>query len=333
MARSIVNQSLLLQRETTQGTPVTDAMTRYHGIKGTIGWDVQEEEFRAAGSKAVTGSNTLTELGSASLEVMQDYNAMLPLLSGVFGEPVTTAVSGDAGEDDAYEHVFTINPFAADDIVPFTAMWGDSTQALRAAAMVFHALTIGIQRTQLSLNSNAILSAPETGVPYPAAASITDVPFVPIRAQSYCVFMDDTLADLGTTQLLALYSTEINYGEKYDPDWVVNCNLASYSELLEREEIDYTQSLTAGFDAAAVGMIDAWQDGKLRYVRVQSTGPQINTDANYELTVDTAVSLRPTDVGKSPVSPAVVVNFDGTLRVGENNFLSQVKLVNKLASL
>lgn len=331
MARSIVNQSLLLQQEVTHGTPVVNAMKRYHGIKGTIGWDVQEETFRAAGSKAITGSSITTELGSANLDVMQDYNAMLPLLAGVFGEPTTTAL--DVGPPAAFQHVFTIDPFAADDLVSFTGMWGEEGEvSLQAAAMVFHALTIGVQRNQLSLNSNAILRAPVTGVAFPTTG-VTDVPFVPIRSSTYCVFMDDAVGDLGTTQLLALYSTEVGFGDKYDPDWVVNCNLDSYSELLERETIDYTQRLTAGFDATTIGMIDDWRNGQLKYVRIQATGPDINGTDNYGLTIDTSVSLRPTDVGKSPVSPATVVNFDGTLRVGENNFLAEVTLVNTLSGL
>ncbi len=332
MARSIVNQGLLLGKEAVLGTPQITTTTRYHGIKGTIGWDVQEETFKAAGSKVDTGSNVLTEMGSANLEVMQDYNAMLPLLSGVFGAPVTTPVAGTTGEDDAYEHVFTLNAFGAQQNTSFTAMWGDTTQALQAAAMIFHQLTIGIQRTQLSLSAGALLNAPTTGVAFPTTG-ITDVPFMPVRAQSYCVYMDDTLATLGTTQLLALYGTEIGFGERLEPDWTVNCNLESYSDLLEREDISYTQSLSAGFDAASVGMIDDWHDGKLKYVRAESIGPAINSNADYGLQVDTCVSLKPTDVGKSPVSPAVVVNFDGTLRPGESNFTAAVKLTNKLASL
>jgi hypothetical protein len=319
-----------LQKETTLGTPVTTAMKRYHGIKGTIGWDVQEETFTAAGSSAPTGKNTLTELGTANLEVMQDYNAMLPLLAGVFGPPVTTPL--ETTPTPAYEHVFTINPFAATPIVPFTAMWGDTTQALQAAAMVFHALTIGVQRTQLSLSASAILNAPKTGIALPTTG-VTDVPFVPVRAQSYCVYMDDDVADLGTTQLLALYGTEIAFGERLTPDWVVNCNLDSYADLLEQEEINRTQSLVVGFDAASVGMIDDWHDGKLKYVRVESTGPDINGTDAYGLTIDTAVSLKPTDVGKSPVSPATVVNFDGTLMVGASNFLAKATLVNGISGL
>ena len=332
MARSIVNQSLLLQKETTLGTPVVNAMTRYHGIKGTVGWDVQEETFRAAGSSVDTGDNVLTEMGTANLEVMQDYNAMLPLLAGHFGPPVTTAL--DAGPPAAYQHVFTIDPFAAPGTTSFTGMWGESgQQALQVAAMVFHQLTIGVQRTQLSLSAGAILSAPKTGVAMPGSGAITDVPFVPVRAQTYCVYMDDTLANIGTTQLLALYGTEVNFGERLEPDWVVNCNLDSYSELLDREDVTRTQSLQVGFDAASVGMIDDWRDGKLQYVRVESTGPDINGTDNYGLTIDTAVRLKPTDVGQSSTSPATVVNFDGSLRVGESNFVAEVTLINSLSGL
>ena len=332
MVRSIVNQSLLLQKEATLGTPVITAMKRYHGIKGTVGWDTQEETFRAAGSSVDTGDNVLTELGSGNFEVMQDYNSMLPLLAGHFGAPVTTAL--EATPTPAYQHVFTIDPFAAPSITSFTGMWGEAgQQALQVAAMVFHQLTIGVQRTQLSLSTGAILRAPVTGVAMPTGAAVTDVPFVPVRAQTYCVYMDDTLATLGTTQLLALYSTEVNFGERLEPDWVVNCNLDSYNALLEREDVTRTQSLQVGFDASSVGMINDWRDGKLKYVRVESTGPDINGTDSYGLTIDTAVRLKPTDVGKSSTSSATVVNFDGSLRVGEDNFVAEITLVNGLSGL
>src|SRR5699024_5876134 len=304
MARSIVNQGLLLQREATVGPPITDAMKRYYGIKGTVGWDQDVEEFPAAGSKAVTGENVLTEMGTANLEVQQDYNAMLPLLSGVFGEPVTTELTGTGG-DTAYEHVFTIDPFAADELVTFTGMWGDSTYALQVAAMAFHSLSIGIQRTQLSLTSGAILRAPTRGETMPTTG-VEDIAFQPVRAQTYCVYMDDSKADLGTTQMLALYSTDVSYGDKYAPDWVVNCHLDSYSELLEQESIDYTQSLQVGLDTAADALLDDLEQGKLKFVRIESHGADINDTDAYGLTLDTCVRFRPDTVGKADSSVATV---------------------------
>lgn len=331
MARSLVNQGLYLQRETVPGTAATNAMQRYLGIKGTIGWEVEKEYFRASGYKAVTGENTLTELGTADLEVIQDYNAMLPLLSGVFGEPVTTPLT--ATPTPAYEHVFTIDPQAADTLVAFTAMWGDAQRALQATNLAFHGLTIGVQRTELSLSSEAILRAPQTGIALPATG-VTEVPMVPVRANTYDVYLDTTWAGLGTTKLLALYATEVSFGAKYGPDWVVNSALASFSELMEQEEIDYTQSLTVGFDATAEGLIGAALQGGMRFVRVASTGPDINGTDSYSLQVDTAVVLNPTDVGSAPNSPAVVVNFDGTLQVdATSGQFARVTLVNGLAGL
>lgn len=331
MARSIVNQGLYLQREVTPGTAVTDAMKRYLGIKGTIGWEVEKEYFRASGYKAVTGENTLTEMGSADLEVIQDYNAMLPLLSGVFGAPVTTPLV--ATPTPAYQHVFTINPKAADALTTFTAMWGDSTRALQSTYLAFHGLTIGVQRTELSLSASAILRAPQAGIALPGTG-ITEVPMIPVRAATYDVYLDDSWANLGTTKLLALYGTEVSFGDKYGPDWVVNSALPSFSELMEQEEIDYTQSMTVGFDATAEGLISSALEGGMKFVRVASTGPDINGTDSYGLEVDTAVVLNPTDVGSSPNSPAVVVNFDGTLEVdATSGQFARVTLVNTLASL
>lgn len=333
MARSIVNQGLLLQREAVPGTAITAAMKRYLGIKGTIGWEVEKEYFRASGYKAVTGENTITELGTADLEVQQDYNAMLPLLSGPFGAPASAATATPTPTTVAYEHVFNINARAADTLATFTAMWGDASRALQATNMAFHGLTIGVQRTELSLSSSAILRAPQTGVTLPTTG-VTEVPMVPVRASTYNVYLDTTWAGLGTTKLLALYATEIDFGEKYGPDWIVNSAVPSFNELMEQEDIDYTQSLTVGFDATAEGLIADALQGGMRFVRVECVGPSINGTDNYRLRVDTAVRLNPTDVGSAPNSPAVVVNFDGTLQVdGTSGNFARVSLINTLASL
>lgn len=331
MARSIVNQGLYLQREVTPGTAVTNAMRRYLGIRGTIGWEVEKEYFRASGYKAVTGENVLTELGTADLEVIQDYNAMLPLLAGAFGMPTTTALT--ATPTPAYQHVFTINPRAADAMASFTAMWGDATQALQATNLVFHGLTIGVGRTELSLSAEAILRAPQTGIALPGTG-VTEVPMIPVRASTYDVYLDTTWAGLGTTKLLKLYNTELSFGEKYAPDWVVNSAVPSFSELMEQTEIDYTQSLRVGFDATAVGLITSALQGGKRFVRVACEGPDINGTDSYGLTLDTAVVLTPTDVRDNDHSPSVVVNFDGTLQVdGTSGQFARATLINTLATL
>lgn len=328
MALSISTMGLLLQRETTPGTPATTAMKRYHGIRGTLGWEVERESFRAAGSKAVTGENVITEMGTANLEVMQDYNAFLPLLAGVFGEPTTTPL-----EEGAFQHVFEIKPFSADTMVAFTAMFGSTARAIQASYFVPHGMGLTVSRTSLDMSASAIVRAPTTGATYPTTG-VVDVPMKPVRSATYNAYIDNSWANLGTTQMLSFYRTEYDFGEKYVADWVVNRNLASFSELLEDTEIDYTQSLRVGFDATAEGLITSALQGGLKFVRVDALGPDINGTDNYALQVDTCVSLTPVDVVENDDSPAVVVNFDGTLNVdATSGKFARVTLVNSLASI
>lgn len=336
-ARSIVNQGLYLQRETTPGQAIVSAMRRYLGITGTVGWEIERELERAAGYKVATGETETTRMGVADLTVRQDFNAMLVLLSGVFGPPVTTLTPASGGATPAtppaYQHVFEINPRAADPLATFTAMWGDAVQALQATNLAFHGLTLGVQRNELSLESSAILRAPVTGIALPTTG-VTEVPMRTARAARYDAFIDNTWAALGTTQMQAFYATEIEYGEKLEPDWVVNSNLDSFSELLEAEEIDYTQSLTVEFDTVGVSQINDALDGKLKFVRLATTGADINGTDRYSLKVDTAVGLNPTNVTKAPNSPATVVEFEGTLQVDPvSGKTSRVTLVNTLATL
>lgn len=327
-ARSIVNQGLYLQSETTPGTAVTDAMRRYMSMRGNVGWDIQKEYFQAAGYKVTTAENVLTELGTMDLEVIQDYNAFLPLLSGFFGKPATTEV-----EPGVYQHVFTLNAREADDLSTYTAVWGDATQALIATAVAFHGLGLSVQRTSLNLTANAILRKPVSGnVP---TTGVTEVPMVPVRASTYCAYLDETWANLGTTKLLNLYSTELNFSDKLAPDWVVDCGLESYSELLENDNIEIRQPVTLGFDATAQSQIDDALDGRMKFMRIEATGPEIDdTEEHYSLSIDTAVVLNPQNTGRSPVSPAVVVNFDGRVMVDPvSGNTAQVTLVNSLPSL
>jgi len=333
-ARSIVNQGLYLQRETVPGQALTTAMRRYLGIRvNDFGWDIERDVERAAGYKAPTGETETTRVGNMDLEVRQDFNAMLPLLSGVFGAPTSAATATATPSTVAYEHLFDINPRAADTMATFTAMWGDATHALQSTNVAFHGMTLGVQRDELSLSSNAILRAPVTGIPLPTTG-VTEIPMRTARSSQCDVYLDTTWAGLGTTQLLDLYATEIDWGDKLEPDWVVNSNLNSFSELIEAEEIDYTQSLTVGFNSVGVAQINEALDGKMKFIRVVCRGADINGTDSYLMEIDTAVVLTPTNVTKAPSSPATVVEFEGNLQVdATSGKFSRVRLVNTVATL
>lgn len=332
--RSIVNQGLYLQLETTPGVAATTAMKRYLGIRGNIGWDTQKESFTASGFKLPTAEVVNTEAGTIDLTVIQEYNTFMPLLAGVFGKPVTTElVPGEV-----YQHVFSIDATAADELASYTMIWGDAAQALMAVYSAFHGLTIGIQKTQLSLSATGILNAPVSGtIP---STGVTTVPMAPLRASTYCAFIDNAWDALGTTKALNLYDANIQFGDKYVPDWIIDCAVPGHSGLMEAVGVSHTLSLQMGFDAAGAAEVQNAKSGKLRFVRLEATGPEIfddtetTTGENYKMTIDLSAVLNPTSTGESSVSPAVVVNFDGTLMVdSETENVAQVTLINNQASL
>lgn len=333
-ARSIVNQNLYLQREATPGTAATNSMRRYLGMKATnVGWEIQRERFKAAGFKIDTGHNTTTEMGAMDVEVMQDYNAFMPLLAGVFGAPATTELEDGV----AYQHVFQLNPTAADLLTTFTAIYGDPVQALMATYLAFHGMTLGVEPQQLSLSATALLRAPTTGASVPDEAAVEDVPMIPVRASTYCAYLDDSWASLGTTQLLALYSAQLRASDKLVPDWVINCHLDSFSEVLESDTLDWGLDLTLGFDSTAVAQIEDAKNGELKFVRIESIGPEIDgteEGTKHQLMVDTSVVLTPGRVARYSATPAVVQAFTGHLEVDPTSGnVAQVTLINGLESL
>lgn len=330
MARSIVNQGLYMQLESTPGTAATDAMRRYLSLRGNVGWDVQKERMTASGFRAATAENTLTEMGTIDLTATQDYNGFMPLLAGALGMPTTTEL-----DDGVYEHVFLLvgDATQAIDVASHTVMWGDTEQALQAVNSVFHGLSIGVQRTSLSVSANGILNMP-TSATLPTTG-VENVPMMPVRASTYCAYLDDAWADLGTTKLLNLYSADVQFGDRFAPDWIVDCDLPGHAGLLEAEGVTSTVSASLGFDAAAQAQIDAAQNGELKFLRLEATGPEIEgTTENHMMSIDTAVSLAPQSTGQSSVSPAVVVNFDGEMMVDPTSGnVARVTLVNGLETL
>lgn len=329
MARSIVNQGLYLQLESVLGTAVTNAMKRYLSVKGAIGWDIQREYLAASGYKVDTAFITNAEMGTVNLEVIQDYNAMLPLLTGAFGKPTTTIV--EASKE--YSHKFVLDAKAAETVQTFTAIWGDATIALQATALAFHGITIGIQRQQLSMSVDGILQAPVSGtVP---SAGVTEIPMIPMRASTYCAYIDPTWAALGTSKLLALYSADLSMGAKYSPDWVIDCAKPSYGGLVENENVDRSLNLQLGFDATAQTQIAEALSGSLKFVRLVAEGPKLSgaaSNGNHKLQIDTSVLLTPRDTGRAVSNAAVVVNFDGRLMADPvSGKVCEVTLVNQLA--
>jgi len=330
MARSMTSQVAQIQKETTPGTAVTAAMKRLMGVRLTPAYNVDgTQENKASGYKV----NTSVQIGDVwstwNVEGIQDFNAIGFILASIFGPPVTTAVEDTTG---AYEHVFAPNAAAVDALVTYTAQWGDSVQALQAAYLAFQGLTLGIERGNLSFSSSAI--SRKVAAQTLASAGVTTVPSVPIPSRGYNVFADDTWAGLGDTKLLAAYSGNITNGDKFTPDRPINSAIDGYESLMESDDIEYSGSLTLGFDAVGTAFLSTFDNEAIKYLRFAVDGPIIEGTTPYSLTYDIAARL--TNVGElttAPNSPAVSLPFD-FLMVPDpvTGKYQQVTLVNTIAS-
>lgn len=309
--RSIVNQGALIQRETTPGTAVVNAMKRVLGLRIMPGYTDDGEDFTASGSKVPTSRIYNTELGEHEVNSLQDFNAMTYTLTGGFGAPVTTTPDG-VGAPTARLHTYTLNPNGADTLAAFTVMWGDTTQALQLKHFVFTSLGIGIERTSLSLDSAAMSHEPITGIAYPTTG-ITEVASAPAAGRQWDAFLDTTWAALGTTKLLAAYNGNVNFPDKYSPDWVINSANASFDSLLESEDFSPSVELTLGFDATSVALVNNLTVGTVRFLRLDLTGALIAGTTSYGLELDLAIRI--TSRGSIATSPAGAVQIPLTAQV------------------
>ena len=314
--RSIATQQLWLQKETTPGTPVVTAMKKVLGLKVTPGWGVEFDSYQPSGSKVPSTAVPNTETGDHQVDTILDFNAMLWVLTGLFGAPTaSTGVTDAVG--DATTHAFALDPDAADALCTFTAVWGDSTQALQAAHFFFNSVGITVEAGMGSLTTSAMSYKPTTGATLPSSGT-SIIPTIPIARRHWNIYIDDAWADLGTTKLLALYRANFTGPDKYSPDYVINSAKSSFDSVIENDGFNPTLELLAGLDAASVGLIGDWADGTQKFIRLEAVGPVIDAtsapaDINAELTVDMCVRI--TNPGQIEASPAGAVAVPLTCQI------------------
>lgn len=332
MARSMIGQEFLLQKETTPGTPLVSAMKRLDGIKGMPATATSGGQgFKASGHKVNTSYQIGDLWGMWEIEGIQDFNALTFVLASLFGPPVITTPGGGTN---ARQHVFTPAAAAADTKVTYTAQWGDAVKAFQAVYFLFNSLSLGIQRGTLSFGSSALSKKPDNTITK-ATTGITTVKSVPIPTRSYNIFADDTWAGLGTTKLLAIYDFNFTHGDKYTPDAPINSAVAGFEDLLENEDIDYSGSLTAGFDAAGTALATTYENEAIKFIRLKVDGPIIEAAIPYSFTLDLAVRLTNVGtVGKAPNSPTVTLPFDFELiKDATSGFFAKATLVNDITAI
>lgn len=288
MAKSIVTQKTLLQRETTPGTAATNAMKQFTAIGLRPGWDVSTNDFKAQGFKLPTVIQQTNEAGMWTVDGVQDFNHLGFVLHSRIAAPVTTTPATGVL---SRQHVFTLQASVEDTKATYTAQFGDTSRAVQALYGVFQSLGINVQRGALTFSSSFMSRTP-LAISSIATSGVTVVAAAPTAARQFSIFADDTWATLGTTQMLAAYEGNIDLGDKFAQDAPINDQLTSYESVVEALDQSYGGMLRLGFDATAVAYITTFQNAALKFIRIKALGPIIETTIRYMFQIDLVAQIR-----------------------------------------
>lgn len=153
-------------------------------------------------------------------------------------------------------------------------------------------------RGNLAQTNVASLTADGTGLTGgagPAVAITTPTPgappttpaLVPISPGEIDVYIDDTAAGLGVSQLMADFDYTWELGDRNNPIYVLNSANLSYDALIEARPSP-SMGLVLSNNAEARALLTAMRAGATKFVRLRATGPLIEAGQNYRLTIDVA---------------------------------------------
>jgi len=306
MAKSIVNQKTLIQRETTPGTALITAMKQLTAIGLRPGYMTETNDFKSQGFKLPTVIQQTNEWGVWAVEGVQDFNHLgFPLGSRISRPTTTTPATGVLSR----QHVFTLDPDGPDTFDTYTVQFGDTDRGIQASYGIFNSLGINVQRGSLGFDSTFLSRTPAVIGPI-ATAGVTIVAAAPTAARQFDVWADNTWAGLGTTKLLAAYEGNLDLGDKFSPDTPINSAVTSYESMVEAVDQSYDGMLRLGFDSVATGLITTFTNGALKFIRIKATGPLIETTIPYSFQLDFCIQIRNPGTLESFSNGVLTLPFD-----------------------
>lgn len=330
---SAATQQIRIAKETTYGVPPVAVDKKLNALKIVPKPQYETETFTPSGDTAPSLVVVNDSYAKADVAGKLSYTDILYVLGSLFGDPTTTT---PVGATLAHQHVFAWDGRTPIAPVSYCVDYGTGTRAVRLPGFLFNGWKSGISRGGLDFSGDAFAKSVLRGISGastpPFAAAPSDVPAVPIFPLHFDVWVDDSWADLGTTQWLALYKLDLGFGERVARTMPVN-SARSSDGIVEKEDQEHTVGLRLGADAVAEALYADIEAGAMKFVRLAATGPEIEGGQNYSLQADLAVLLTGTD-GYDSESGVHVMDWSAAIaRDPVSGKAAQVTVVNKLAGL
>lgn len=336
--RQTVAQVQQIGREVTPGTPVP-ATKRLGSMSLSPGVSTEVGMFRPAGLKFATVQAINQEWVEGDAEGQPTYDEVVYPLAGALGKPVTSQVMDAAVPTGAYQHVFTPNSSAADDVWTFTLEQGqEGVQAEQFSHILFTAFSLELSRAEVTLGASFIGKKAVTGFD-PTNGLAVPADLKPILPGHFSIYVADTGADLGTTQtkLLRVISANPNVGDRYNPAWFVNAAEESFTTWTENAEGPTAESgMTLEADAVGMAYLDRLRSGETIFFRIEALGAEVAPgveESRLRFTWDMAVKAREVDTWSDEDGIWAIPFTFQMVHDGDWGKATQVTVVNELAAL
>ncbi len=299
MVQSYANEEFRIAKETSYGT-----------LGGSPDWIIlkdirldpqpsfETEEFMASGDTAPSVSVVNDDFTVGSVAGKVGYNSAGYLLQSQFGAPATTT---PGGATTAKQHDWEWDGRSPLVPVSYAGSHGIVGAADLIPGLLFNGFGVSGGRGGFDLTSAILGKAMSEGqelggyVPAagenPAADNATVVPPVPVFPLHGSIFMDNSMAAVGTTRLLQVYDMGIDIGERVARTRPINA-LRTSDGIVETSDQEHTVSLQFGVDPVERANFDAIRAGTFKFVRVQFEGNTIEAAIKYLLRFDMCLAFR-----------------------------------------
>lgn len=285
--RALVSEVVQVGFEDTAGTAVP-ASKVFQGISIELDSAVEMDEFGPAGQIPQSLLAERREWSTGKLTGYPTYNELAYLMSALLGAADVSTPGSATGR----KWVWT--PDASTPWVPKTmsierGVHGGTAEKCNYG--VINGLTIGFSRTDSpSLDGDLFARRLDYAATLTAASAVSAMNNVPILPGQIDVYMDDTGAGIGVSQLTRDFNVEFHFTDLFDMIWPLNSSLNSFAgHTLKKPDIGMTLQL--GNDAVGRGLIDELRSGETKFFRVKCTGPTIEPGINYLYQWDTAAKV------------------------------------------
>lgn len=241
--------------------------------------------FRPNGNKFDTIASLDREWTEGDIDGQMSYTDLTYLFSSLITTD-TPASSGTTGQ--LWE--FSSDSDGPDTPKTYTIEQGSSVRAQEAAHGLVTGLTLTWNNDGTKVGGTWIGKAMADGITL--TSTPTEVALQPVLRTETLVYIEDDPDDLdAATPWARVMDFEWSLTDRYTPIWVLN-GTSTFPAVVEGVPNGEVKFMVQA-DAEGMGLLPDLRAGTTKFIRIESTGPQIGAGpATYQLIIDTAIKLQ-----------------------------------------